>query len=153
MKKIVAIIMTLVIMFSMTSMVFAEEEDFPTVEVPSDEEEIYPPEEETPDFEMDEDWYTRIEIQNKKYTIRYNLGAMNDAIENLPIATISANDIALEVINNKTNDKYTSEDNIIIKAKKIKYDNIKFIIKKIDGERINKSFIVYKDWQIQFYVI
>lgn len=145
MKKIVAIIMAFAILFSMTTIIFAEEEDFPTVEEPSNEEEIYPPEEENPDFEMDEDWYTRIEIQSKRYTIRYNLGAMNDAIENLPLTTISANDITLEVINNKTDDKYTSEDNIIIKAKKIKYDNIKFIIKKIDGKRINKSFIVYKD--------
>ena len=144
MKKIVAIIMTLAMLFSMTTIVFAEE-DFPTVEEPSDEAEIYPPEEEIPDFEMDEDWYTRIEIQNKKYTIRYNLGAMNNAIENLPLTTISANDIALEIISNKTDDKYTSEDNIIIEAKKMKYDNIKFIIKKINGKRINKSFIVYKD--------
>ena len=140
MKKIVAIIMALVMMFSMTTCtVFAEDEDFPTVELPNNETEM----EEFPTFEVDEDWHTRIEIQSKKYTIRYNLGAMNFAIENIPITNITANDIILEVMDKKGN-KYTSEDNIIIKAKETKYNNIKFTIKKINGKRVNKSFIVHK---------
>ncbi len=149
MKKIVAIIMALVMMFSMTTCtVFAEDEDFPTVELPNNETEM----EEFPTFEVDEDWHTRIEIQSKKYTIRYNLGAMNFAIENIPITNITANDIILEVMDKKGN-KYTSEDNIIIKAKETKYNNIKFTIKKINGKRVNKSFIVHKGWQVQPYVI
>lgn len=142
-KKIVAIIVSFIMMVTMATSVFAGTiEVMPTID---NTEFIDGGMEEMPTIKIPDNYYYYYAVMVGKYKVSYNVGAVNDAFKvaksiNKPISQLTNRDLLLTVTDKK-DDTYTNA-NVVIKCKETKQGNIKVTIKKVGNKRVNKKFII-----------